>query len=196
MDVGRVDAVLEQEGGEFFGHALGEGGDQRALVALQAEADFLHQVVNGIVRVAHLYLGVQQPRGADHLFDHDTFALVEFVVGWRSTDINGLGRHLAKLIKGQRAVVQGSGQAEAVVHKSRLARAVAAVHRANLGNAHVALVDDHQEILGEEVQQTVGTRAWLAAIKIARVVLNAAAMAQFANHLNVVGDALVEAFGF
>ena len=71
-----------------------------------------------------------------------------------------------ELLEAQRPVVEGGRKAEAVLHEVGLAGTVAAVHGGNLRYAHVALVDDHQIILGEEVQQTVRTLPRLPAVKI------------------------------
>lgn len=62
----------------------------------------------------------------------------------------------------------------------------------NLGNGYVALVDDHEEVLGKIVQETVGFGALGSAIEIAGVVLDARAIAEFFDHLHVVGDALLQ----
>jgi hypothetical protein len=53
-----------------------------------------------------------------------------------------------ELLEAQRPVVQGRGQAEAVLHQGFLARAVALVHAAELGNGDMALVDHQQGIIG------------------------------------------------
>ena len=60
----------------------------------------------------------------------------------------------------------------------------------------MALVDHQEEVLGEEVEQAVGTRPGGTAVEVAGVVLDAGTVAQFADHLEVVGDALVQALGF
>ena len=57
----------------------------------------------------------------------------------------------------------------------------------------MTLIDDQQIVVWEEVQQTVGTFARLSSVEIARVVLNARAVAQFLNHLHVVLHALLDA---
>ena len=72
-----------------------------------------------------------------------------------------------ELLETQRTVVEGGREAEAVLHEVGLAGTVAAVHGGDLRYAHVALVDDHQVVLGEEVQQTVRTLPGLPAVKIA-----------------------------
>ena len=59
----------------------------------------------------------------------------------------------------------------------------------------MAFVNDKQEIVGEIVEQAEGTRAGLSAVKVAAIVLDAAAVAELLHHLDVVVDALFEAFG-
>ena len=48
------------------------------------------------------------------------------------------------------------GQAEAVLHQGLLARAVAGEHPPRLGHRHVRLVDEHQEVVREVIQQRPG----------------------------------------
>ena len=64
-----------------------------------------------------------------------------------------------------------------------------------LRHTHVALVDDHQVILREKVEQAVGTSTGFASVKVTRIVLYARAVAQLAQHLHIIGDAFVEALG-
>ena len=93
----------------------------------------------------------------------------------------------------QGSVVLGCGEAEAVFDEVFLACLVAAVHSTDLWYGDVALVDDEQVVVGEEIEQAVGALAGLAAVEIARVVLDAGAMAQLAYHLDVIVYALVDA---
>ena len=64
-----------------------------------------------------------------------------------------------------------------------------------LGDGLVALVDEEQEVLGEVVEQAVGRLAGLAAVEVARVVLDALAVARLLDHLQVVEGALPQAVG-
>ena len=80
---------------------------------------------------------------------------------------------LFELVESQRTVVEGRRQTESIFHKVGLASPVATVHTTNLGYRDVALVDNHQEIVWEEVEQAIGTLASLTTVEIARVVLNA-----------------------
>ena len=82
-------------------------------------------------------------------------------------------RHLLELIESQRTVVESSRQTESVFHQIGLASPVASIHAANLRYRYMALVDNHQEVFGKEVQQTVWAFASLPAVKVARIVLNA-----------------------
>ena len=80
-----------------------------------------------------------------------------------------------------------------MLHQALLARAVAAVHRPQLGNGLVALVDEHQRILGKVVQQGRRRLPRLAAGEVPGVVLNAVAVAELAHHFHVEPCALGQA---
>ncbi len=71
VHVAAADADLGVVVGEVFGHALGEGGDEDALVALGAVADFGEQVVDLAFDGADFDLRVDEAGGADDLFDDD-----------------------------------------------------------------------------------------------------------------------------
>ena len=63
MDIGRVDAPFYQVLVQFLGHALGERGDQYALVGVYALAYLFHQVVYLVQRRAYLDFGVEKSGG-------------------------------------------------------------------------------------------------------------------------------------
>ena len=75
---------------------------------------------------------------------------------------------LDELLEAQRAVVPGRGQAEAVLDQHVLAGAVAGVLPVQLGDGHVALVDDAEVVLGEEVQQRVRRLPRGTAVEVSR----------------------------
>ena len=60
----------------------------------------------------------------------------------------------------------------------------------------MALVDDHHIIFGEVIQQTERACSCSAPIEVARVVLNAGAVAKLLNHLEVVLHALLDSLCF
>ena len=195
MDICRLHGFVDEILGQLFCHALGESGDECAFATLGAAANLFEEVVNGEIRVAHLNLGVEQPRGANHLIDIYTAALLQFIVGGGGADIDGLRHDGSELFKFQRTIVESCGKPEAIVDEALLAAAVAAIHRPNLRHGDMALIDHEQKIFWKEVEQTVGASAGSSAIEIAAIVFDARAMPQFANHLNVVADALFQAFG-
>ena len=59
----------------------------------------------------------------------------------------------------------------------------------------MALVHHQQEVVWEVVYQAEGAAAWLAAVEVAAVVLDAGAVAQLLYHLHVIVHPLLEAFG-
>ena len=186
-------SVVQQILGKFLCHALSQRSDEHTFVLLSPLAYLLHQVVNLIFRGAHLYQRVKESRGAYHLLHDDTLCGLQFVVCRRSGDVDGLIEHLLELLEAQRTVVECSREAEAVLHEVLLAGAVAAVHRPYLRHGDVALVNEHEEVGREEVEETVGPLAGLTSVEIARVVLDAGAVAQFLYHLQVVLHALLDA---
>ena len=117
------------------------------------------------------------------------------VIARRGADIDRLVDMLLELIETQRAVVQRRGQAEAVADQHFLARAVALIHAAHLRQRHVALVHDQQPVGGEVVEQCPGCAAGRALRQRAAVVLDAAAEAHLAHHLEVVDGAHRDAVG-
>ena len=67
-----------------------------------------------------------------------------------SGNIEALHGLLHELGKPQRAVVEGAGEAEAVVDEHGFAAAVALIHAADLGDGDVALVHHEHEVFGGE----------------------------------------------
>ena len=79
--------------------------------------------------------------------------LSQLPVARRRRDVDRLRARALELLEVERPVVERRRQAEAELDERLLARAVAAVHAADLRDGHVALVDDEQEVLGEVVEQ-------------------------------------------
>jgi hypothetical protein len=71
VHVAALDADLGVVAGEVLGHALGEGGDEDALVAFGAVADFGEKVVDLAFDGANFDLGIDEAGGADDLLDDD-----------------------------------------------------------------------------------------------------------------------------
>ena len=195
MHIGTPDADTPHVGTQLFCHALGERGHKGALVAFDAELDFLQQVVDLTARWTNCNLRVEQACRADNLLGDDTFALTQFVVGWCGADIYRLPCEGFKFLETERTVVGGSLQTETVVHKVDFTALVAAKHSPDLWHRHMALVDDGEEVAGHTVEQTERTLAGFSAVEVARIVLNARAVAHLANHFKVVFHTLFQSLG-
>lgn len=72
---------------------------------------------------------------------------------------------------------------------------VAAVHRPDLRNRDVALVNERDEVLREIVDEAERSLTRLTAVQIAGVVLDARAVAHLLDHLKVVLHSLLQPFG-
>ena len=120
VQITHFDAVVAQVVGQLLGHALGQGGDQHALVLFDADADFLQHVVHLRGGGAHLHFWVHQAGGAHQLLHH-LAGMVFFPLGRRGRDKNSLAHLGLKFFELERTVVQRAGQAKAVFHQRGLA---------------------------------------------------------------------------
>ena len=195
MDVPAPDAYLGEILVQFFRHPLGKRGDEHALVAFGAGADLLHEVVDLVLDGPDLDGRVQQAGRPDDLFHHEPFGLAELVVGWSGAHIDLLACHCLELVECQRAVVGCRRKAESILHEHGLARMVAAVHRVDLRERHVALVYERDEVVREIVYQAERPLAGLAPVEISGIVLDAGAVAHLLDHLQVILHPLFQALG-
>lgn len=140
--------------------------------------------------------GVDEARGADDLFGDASAAEFEFEgAGGRGCE-DDVFPSLVKFLEAQRAVVEGAGQAEAVLDEDFFSAAVAGVHSAKLRNGDVRFVDEEKKIIRKIIEQGIGSGAGLEAGHVPGVVFDAAAIADFLNHLEVVECSGFEALGF
>ena len=141
VQVADPEAVLEQVLGQVLGHLLGQGRDQDALVALGADPDLVHQVVDLVLGLAHLDLGVDDAGRPHDLLDH-ALGVRALPRARRRRDQHHLPDAVEELVELQRPVVDRRRQPEAVVDQRRLAREVALVHAPDLRDRLVGLVDE------------------------------------------------------
>ena len=121
VQVTHLDAVLVQVFGEVFGHALGERGDQHALVRRDAAVDLGQHVVDLRAHRADLDLRIDQAGRAHHLLDDVACRVAQFVRAGRGRDEDHLRRERLPLVEPQRPVVERRRQAEAVLDQRFLA---------------------------------------------------------------------------
>ena len=110
----------------------------------------------------------------------------------RGRDKNRLAHLGLEFFEFERPVVQRAGQAKTIFHQRGLARAVAVVHAAKLANQHVAFVQKHQRVFGQVIGQRGRRLACGGPREVARVVLNAFAVADFAEHFQIKTGALLQ----
>ena len=192
VHIPHADTALTEMGGQVLCHPLGEGGHQHTLVALGASLNFGGQIFDLSLHAADFHAGIEKSRGADDLL-HQIIGAAALILTGGGGDVDGLSHALIKLLKFQRAVIKGAGQTETVAHQALLTGAVAVIHGADLGQGHMALVHQQQEVIGEEVKERHGGRAHRAVADDAGVVLNTRAIAQGLHHLHVVFRTLTEA---
>ena len=111
--------------------------------------------------------------------------------GVAETNSSWLTRALP-LLEVQRPVVERRRQPEAVGDQHFLARAIAVIHAADLRHRLVALVDDDQRVGRQVVEQRRRRLARRAAGQVPRVVLDAVAVADLLDHLEVEHRPLVQ----
>ena len=142
-------------------------------------------------------IGIDEPRRPDDLLDDLAAGLRQLVVGRRRRHVQAS----APIIVSNSSNCSGrlssaDGQAEAVLDQRLLARPVAVVHPADLRHRHVDLVDDEQEIVREVVDAGRAARSPGARpARWPRVVLDAGAVADLAQHLEVVARSAARAAG-
>ena len=147
--------------------------------------DLLEEVVDLALGRLDDHLGIDEARRAHDLLD-DLRRHLELVASGSRREEHDLVQPLHHLLEPERPVVACARQAEAVVDEGVLAAPVAFVLRVQLGHRHVALVDDEEEVLREVVDQGVRRLAVVPAVDVHRVVLDAVAVPDLLDHLEVV----------
>jgi hypothetical protein len=196
VHVAAADSYFGVVAGEVFGHALGEGGDEDALIFFGAVTDFGEEVVDLALDGANFYYRVDEAGGADDLFDDYSCGFGEFVRAGSGGDVDDLAGAGFELFEAKGAVVHCGWEAEAVVYEVLFAAAVAVPHAVELRDGDVGLVDEEEVVLGEVVEERGWGFAGEAAGEVAGVVFDAVAVAYGLDHLEVEAGALVDALGF
>ena len=193
VEVPHAHAVLGKEVREVLGHALCERRHEHALLLLHGERDLGEQVIDLGDGGTHLDPGVDEARRTHDLLNHLARTLLELVGCGRRRDEDAAAHLALELVEAERAVVERGRKTEAVVDERLLARAVAAVHAAELSHHHVALVEEHDAVGREVVDETGRRLAGRKAREVAGVVFNALAEAHLIEHLQIEHRALLQA---
>jgi hypothetical protein len=184
VQVAHPDAELEQVVGEVLGHLLGERGDQHALVASTRAADLVHEVVDLALRWAHDDLGVDQAGRADDLLDDLLTVSSSYCAGVAETKTT-CGTRSSELVEAQRPVVERARQPEAVLDERVLRERSPSYMPCICGTV---TCDSSMTRGSRRGSSRAGSVRRLArrARRGARVVLDAVAEADLAQHLQVV----------
>ncbi len=184
MKVPYPDPSLPEVVGQLFRHLFGEGGHQDAFVFFHPGTNLLEQVVDLSLGRLHHNLRVDEAGRTDDLLHHRV-GDPHLVLAGRRRQVHLLAHTPEELLPLERAVVHRTGQAEAVLDEGALARSIPLVHRTDLRDGHVGLIDHHKEVLGEVVEEAVGRFAGRTAVDVTRVVLDAVAEPDLLHHLDV-----------
>ena len=105
VDVPGGNAQAVEVFGQFFGHSLGERGDQDAFLLGNGCPNFSHEVVHLVFARPDLNGWVQEPSRPDDLLHHDAFGAFELKVCWGGADVDALVDDAFEFLKGQWPVV-------------------------------------------------------------------------------------------
>ena len=103
---------------------------------------------------------------------------------------------MLELLEVERTVVERRGHAKSIFHQGLLARTVAVIHAVKLRHSLVRLVDEHQKVARKIIKQRGRRFARKASGEMARVVLDAVAVAHGLDHFEVIHHALMDALRF
>ena len=178
--------------GEVLGHALGQHRDQRAVAAARHLTHLADEIVDLGASGPNFDRRIDQPGRANDLLNKHAAGLVDLPATRRRRDGGRLRAHGVPFLEAQRPIVHAGGQAEAVFGERCLPSEVAAIHAAELWDGDVALVHEHQRVVGHVFEQRRRRLAGFPAGQIARIVLDAGASAGRLHHFEIVDGALLE----
>ncbi len=145
---------------------------------------------------ADLDLGVDEAGRSHDEFGDLAFGVLQFIRPGRGGHEDRARRSALPFLELQRPVVERGRQPETEFDQRFLARPVALVHRAYLGHGHVRFVDHQQRIGRQVIEQARWRLAGHVASEVARVVLDAIAVADLGQHLQIELGALRQALRF
>ena len=185
MQILHPDLRLSEITRQVLRQAFRQRRHEHALPQRRGRVDLTDEMLHLVLRRPQHNLRINQSRGPDELFGDDR-RFLEFKLRRGRRDVERLPRHLLKLRKTLRPVVQRRGQPEPKIHQRRLTRFVAVEHPADLRNGHVALVHHQEKILRKKIEQTEWPLSRLSRRQMSRVIFNAVAEAHFLQHLQIV----------
>jgi len=185
MQIPNTQAQLEQIVGEVFGHLLRQRRDQHALIKFSAFSNHLNKIIDLTLGRPHDDLGVDQTRRAHDLL-HNVVRYVKLIGPRCCRQEHHLVHHFEPLVETQRPVVDRGRQTKTMLDQNVLTAPVAGVLAMKLRDGHVRLIEHHQIVVGEVIEQRKGTLSRRTPVEVHRIVLNAVAIPDLSHHLEVV----------
>ena len=159
-------------------------------------ADFFEQIVHLALHRAHFDFRIDEARGPNHLLDNHAAGFRQFVGAGSGGNVDHLIGAMLEFLEIQRAIIEGRGHAETVIHERLFARAVAMIHAADLRDGLVRFVHEQQIIRRNVIEQRGRRFARQAAGKMPRIIFDAVAVADGAHHFDIEVRALHDALRF
>ena len=185
MEVLHPDAEPFVVGGQVLRHPLRQSRHEDPLALFRPLADLAEEVVHLVGYRLHNNLRIHETRGPDDLL-HDLPRRLAQLVGRRCRrNVDPLVLEGRELIETERPVVEGGGEAEAVVDQGLLSRPIAPVHRIELGNGGMALIDEDEGVLGQVFHQRRRRLTRFPAREMAGVVLDPRAVPHLLHHFDI-----------
>ena len=196
MDIPASDSHLREIFLQLFSHPLGKGRDKHPFIKFRPLADLLQQVVHLVLYRTHLDRRIQESCRTYYLLDNETFGLFKFIFCRGRTDEHLLTCDFLEFVELQRAVVCSRRETESIFYKDRLSRMVSSVHRSDLRQGDMALVDECDEVLWEIIYQAERAHAFASAVEISRIVLDSRTISHLLDEFEIIFHALLQSFGF
>ena len=148
-------------------------------------ADLFQEIVDLSSNRPDLQHRIDEPGRADDLLDDDASRFLQLVGTGRGRHEDDLVGARLPFLKVERPVVERRRQPEAVGNQHFLSRPVAVVHAPDLRHRLMALVHDEQRIGRQIVEQRRRRLTRRPPGEMARVVLDAVAVADLLDHLEI-----------
>ena len=141
---------------EILCHFFRQGRDEHLVMTIRFLMYLADQIVNLSLNRTHIDFRIQKSGRANDLLSAEHL-MIFLILSGRSGHEQHLINLIFKFLKIQRTVVQCRRKAKAVINQSLFAAAIAVVHRTDLRNRHVRLIDDNEKIIRKEIHE----RKWL-----------------------------------
>ena len=114
---------------------------------------------------------IDKARWSHDLLNH-IIRMTLLIITWRCGNENALAHARFKLFHFEWSIIHRGWQTETIGDKRLFAGAVAAIHTAELANRDMALVNKHQGIARQIINERWGWVAWCGTRQVARIVFD------------------------